>query len=231
MFPSEQTYLNLSGTKAKPRLLTEQQLREIADSRFLRRLELWNTNLTDAGMWYFSRLALLELNIGQTKVTDAGLVYLSPTMQRLNLCGFPDGDSQITDDGIVEVAKLRHLTLLSLGWTQVTDYGLSLVSGLPIRYLELWGTNVTNAGLPSIPRRVKSLDVPAAITDAGLPTLAGLTQLQVLNLGGCAVTDAGLPTLFPMTWLKRIYLRNMEFVTSTGVAALRTALPKLTIYR
>ena len=44
------------------------------------------------------------------------------------------------------------------------------------------------------------------MTDAGLKELAGLTQLQTLNLAGTKVTDAGLKELAGLTQLQTLDL-------------------------
>ena len=66
------------------------------------------------------------------------------------------------------------------------------------------------------------------ITDAGLPHLAGMTQLQEVCLIGTYVTDAGLEHLAGLPHLERLWLDGAKD-TDDGVKKLRQALPKCDI--
>jgi Leucine-rich repeat (LRR) protein len=67
------------------------------------------------------------------------------------------------------------------------------------------------------------------ITDGGLAGIAGLTQLQSLNLDRTQITDAGLAHLAGLTQLRDLRLRNNPQVTDEGVKKLQQALPKCRI--
>jgi hypothetical protein len=64
----------------------------------------------------------------------------------------------------------------------------------------------------------------SAITDAELKELAGLKNLQALNLGGTQVAGAGLKELPGLKSLQWLNLYRTK-VTATGVAALQLDLP------
>jgi hypothetical protein len=66
------------------------------------------------------------------------------------------------------------------------------------------------------------------VTDAGLKDLAGLKQLQWLNLTKTQVTDAGLKHLAGLKQLRLLLLTNTK-VTDKGIADLKKALPNLVI--
>jgi hypothetical protein len=66
------------------------------------------------------------------------------------------------------------------------------------------------------------------VTDAGLKYLAGLKQLQTLNLYGTEVTDAGLKELAGLKQLRELDL-FLTKVTAKGKADLKKALPGLEI--
>lgn len=68
------------------------------------------------------------------------------------------------------------------------------------------------------------------VTDAGLRTLAGLTELEELDLHDTAVTDGGLPLLATLTALKKLDLRGTK-VTEQGIADLSRSLPECQIVR
>ena len=60
-------------------------------------------------------------------------------------------ESQITDEGLKEVAKLQNLNLLSLERTQITDEGLKEVAKLQnLKKLYLPATQATKAGVTEL---------------------------------------------------------------------------------
>jgi len=77
-----------------------------------------------------------------------------------------------------------------------------------LRYLDLWGTGVT---------------------DLGMKHLAGLTGLKRLSLGGTKVTDAGLEQLTGLTNLELLSVDGCP-VTPQGLASVKKALPKTAIW-
>jgi uncharacterized membrane protein len=96
-----------------------------------------------------------------------------------------------------------------------------------VLWLDVGRTRITDAGLASIAKltNLTRLDLNhTAITDEGLTRLAPLTHLEALNLYGTAITDAGLDRLKPLTTLRAAHLWQTR-VTPDGVARLRTALP------
>ena len=87
-----------------------------------------------------------------------------------------------------------------------------------------------------IARDMKAKDKPIVsvhlsftqVTDAGLKDLAGLKQLQTLDLFGTQVTDAGLKHLAGLKRLRTLVLGSTQ-VTGKGKADLKKALPNLEI--
>ena len=67
------------------------------------------------------------------------------------------------------------------------------------------------------------------MTDAGLKELAGLKNLQSLDLWYTGITDAGLKELAELKSLQVLNLPSL--VTDAGVAELQRALPTLKIVR
>jgi hypothetical protein len=66
----------------------------------------------------------------------------------------------------------------------------------------------------------------AAVADAGLAHVAGLTNLDMLSLAGTTVADAGLVHLRGLTGLRHLTL-NDTAVTPAGLEDLRRHLPQL----
>jgi YHS domain-containing protein/uncharacterized membrane protein len=99
----------------------------------------------------------------------------------------------------------------SIAGTNFSDADLAKLAplALNLRWLDLSGTAVTDAGLAQVAamRHLTRLELErTAITDAGLTRLGGLADLESLNLYGTAVTDAALETLKPLAKLRQLYL-------------------------
>ena len=141
-------------------------------------------------------------------------------------------NTQITDEGLKEVAKLTHLIELDLlGSIQLTDAGFKELAGLP---------------------HLETLGLPGQITDEGLKQVAEFNQLMTLGLKDCTqITDAGLGELTKLNRLSSLWLppqitdaslkEIMKFkqldllilsgtkITATGIAEVLKVLPKCNI--
>ena len=94
-------------------------------------------------------------------------------------------NTEITDAGLKEIAKMKQLTILFLYRTKITDAGLKEIAKL--QKLELLNLNDTN------------------ITDAGLKAVAKLQNLIELSLGNTKNTAAGVAELKKALPKCRIY--------------------------
>ena len=99
----------------------------------------------------------------------------------------------------------------NIAGTNFSDADLAKLAPLApnLRWLDLAGTGVTDAGLArvGVMCHLTRLHLQrTAITDAGLNQLAGLDELESLNLYGTAVTDAALETLKRLPKLRQLYL-------------------------
>lgn len=118
---------------------------------------------------------------------------------------------------------------------KVTDEALAPLKDLAAKLvlLNLQGTEITDAGLANI-KDLKGLTKlhleKTKIGDAGLEHLKGLENLTYLNLYGTPIGDAGLKHLEGLKKLKKLYVWQTQ-VTDAGVAALKAAVPELTIVR
>ncbi len=94
-----------------------------------------------------------------------------------------------------------------------------------IRWLDLSGTRVTDAGLQQVAAmpNLKRLHLErTAITDAGLGKLSGLASLEYLNLYGTGISDAGVAKLETLPKLKHLFLWATK-VTPAGAKAFAEA--------
>jgi hypothetical protein len=108
-----------------------------------------------------------------------------------------------------ELARLEHLEVLILAFTNIKGHGLMDLA--PLAKLEALYLSVQ--------------------TEEGLKGLAPLQQLRALHLSGSEVTDAGLRELSHMKGLKILNFSRNSFLTEDGIAAFKAALPDCQIYR
>lgn len=114
----------------------------------------------------------------------------------------------------------------------MTGVGFGPLSQLPIEYLDLSQSPVTDEGLEQIARlrRLKYLGLEKSdITDAGMAHLAALHGLEDLRLSVTDISDAGLTSLEKLSRLKSLSLLSTK-VSAEGVARLASALPKCEIH-
>jgi len=72
------------------------------------------------------------------------------SLERLHLDG-----TQVTDEGLRRLGRLRRLTYLNLRGTAVTDAGIAALRGMPrLRSLYVWQTAVTPAAVEELGRQL-----------------------------------------------------------------------------
>ncbi len=124
----------------------------------LERLNLENTNVTDASLQHLSGLINLKrLTLENTDVSDAGLAYVSvlTTLQGLNL-----EQTHVTDTGLPHLSTLNKLQELSLNHTKVSDNGLQhLWVHTGLTSLDLRNTDLTEAGITELQSRLPNCKV------------------------------------------------------------------------
>lgn len=171
-------------------------------------LDLWGSQITDAGLAHLASLTELQtLYLTGTRITDAGLAHFTSLTELqtlyLNRC------KQVTDAGLAHFINLTELRTISLSTCmQITNFGLVHLANLT----EL---------------QTLLLNFCEQITDAGLAHLANLTELQDLELGGTRITDAGLAHLEACTKLEALYTSGTQ-VTEAGRKRLFRAIRRKT---
>ena len=145
-------------------------------------------------------LSLRKTGFEKQRVGNAGLQQLT-ALSRLEVLDI-EGNA-VTDDGLKLLAQFPELRELSLNILPLTDQGLTHLPAIPklqslsVRYSEGFaGVIVTNAGVRSLGQltQLTSLNLTGAkrITDACLPDLMRLSQLQQLNLSASGLTSDGI---------------------------------------
>ncbi len=152
----------------------------------------------------------------------------------------PIGESPRGEDlrKLHDLYRVRSLQLMNCPW--FGDADLAALRGLTsLRSLDLTRRVPKSAGWPEpIPKLTDAALPPVAtlvnlnellltgndITDDGLKVLAGLTKIEYLDLSETRVTDAGLEHLTGMTRLISLGVIGTK-VTPAGVKRLQAALP------
>ncbi|HTL18942.1 MAG TPA: c-type cytochrome domain-containing protein [Patescibacteria group bacterium] len=111
----------------------------------------------------------------------------------------------------------------SIVGTNFTDAELAKLSilGPNLRWLDLGGTGVTDAGLAQLgtmPNLTRLHLERTRVTDAGLARLTALNDLEYLNLYGTEISDSGLDELQRMPKLKQIYVWQTKVTPAAAKA-------------
>ena len=150
---------------------------------------------------------LESISLAHAKFTDAGAGHLAKLTK---LKGFEIGTSNATPQTLVHIAKLP-LESLQLGEGFESVECIPLIKGIAtLRRLTL--TNATK------------------LTDAELKTVAGLTQLEHLELGKVPFPDERLPVLKDFAFLKSMRLVPVkEPFSDETQAKIKALLPKVAV--
>ena len=134
----------------------------------------------------------------------------------------------ITDGVLIHLRQFSKLRSLGLPGTHIEGLGLIHLERAPLQRLLLDSTPFSDAGLAYIAGlpNLEDLDLSyTSISDAGLPHLRALSKLAILRVEGTQVTDAGVPQLTVLTALEWLFIEGTT-ITDEAVAALKHALPQ-----
>ena len=128
----------------------------------------------------------------------------------------------ITDRALGFLGGLRELHELSLVATQIGDKALIGIGTLPhLRHLHISTYGYGPIYGPPMPvTQSTNIHIPT-ISDACLPYLSALSELQHLSLVGTSITDAGMPTLATMRQLTELELAGNFEVTDAAIPQLQ----------
>ena len=124
--------------------ISDEGLRHIGKQAALKTLMLRGTDITEKGLAHLEGLtSLQELNASMV-VGDAGMVHIGKltALRTLGLYSNPT----ITDVGMVHLQALTSLERLQLQFTTMTDRSLAYLDKLPLNFLDVRGTGVTQEG-------------------------------------------------------------------------------------
>lgn len=167
-------------------------------------------------------------------LADDDLEYLASrvSVRELDLAD----NSNLTDDGLRHVAKLRGLERLSLIGTGVTDKGIRHLRKLPLTYIALSETGVGDDALAYVgemsPMKQLQIRNCRRVTDKGVLKLKKLNQLWIVNLSGCnQITDRSVRALSDMPSVNFIQVFDCPNVSGAAVDEFLGAQSGRTVHR
>jgi hypothetical protein len=193
--------------------VTDAGFAALAKMNRLKYVHVVKVPLSDKGLEHLKSLEELEtLHVdGADNISAAGLAHLKklPRLKELTLQGFKK-DSKLNDAALKEVGEMVTLEKLIFGVE------------LPIGY----SPHVTSFGDEGVAhlgrlKNLKLLNIAGCerVTDTGLASLKGLTNLETLLIAFTKISDNGLANLKEMTKLKSLTLNGLT-LTEKGLAHL-----------
>jgi len=216
--------LRLSGE-----IVTDDSIQNLKGLNRLAAILLQQTAITDSGIAVLGQLPQLkDVNLFGTPITDESFRIFKqlPNLEKLVLRG-----TAITGQNATALSELSSVKELDLSETAFSFTGMvSIAQMASLTKLNLWLTLVDDAGIQSLAGNTRltslNLDNVASITDASIDTIATLTSLQYLHLGGTSVTTAGILKLHPLTQLETLIATRLG-LTDDDAPSIRKALPTL----
>jgi hypothetical protein len=169
-----------------------------------------------------SMLSIDELGIKEEVLRSRDWDEIVAFMEERRLPGLR-ASGQMTDALLDRFSRLDHITALDLeGSKDLTDEGLLHLARLPrLRHLNLAGTGITDRGLEVL-RRLPALEAivlsGTRVTDAGVSNLAWCEELQAVNLDWTRTGDGAIRALAGKQKLD--IFRSGNQVTDAGLAML-----------
>jgi Leucine-rich repeat (LRR) protein len=191
----------------------------------LKSLELCYSGVRDSHLIKLTHLpALEELNLDSCLVGDGAISHLADGNVVPNLKSLDLADTDLTDLGMVHIAKFKNLTRLSLFYCNITNRGLRHLANLTqLEALNLDSREIGDDGLWHLRHleKLKSLDIfSGRVTDSGCAHIAKIKSLDSLELCGGGVGDLGCTLLATLENLTSLNLSQNERITNRGAAAL-----------
>jgi hypothetical protein len=156
------------------------------------------------------------LDLADTETDDARL--RSELERRQNVESLSLSGTEVTDAGLLAVARLTRLRVLELAGTDVTDAGAARLESLSrLEVLDVSSTLVSDFALYSLRKLPKLREVVAeetAVTALGIAVLGGFMSLRETRRparapSGGAGSPEGVLTIVPFVWKGSPFLRAL----------------------
>jgi len=210
--------------------LTDAGMEQLAGLKNLETFSFVGTRITGKAYAKFEGFTkLVKVSHRGNSIDDEGLKELCdhlPNLESISLA-----HAKFTDAGAVHLAKLTKLKGLEIGTLKATPEALVHLAKLPLEYLQLGEGFESAKSIPLIKdiatlRRL-TLNNATKLTDAELKAVAGLKQLESLELGKVPLPDDRLSVLKDFAFLKSLRLVPIkEPFTAETQAKIKALLPK-----
>lgn len=210
--------------------LTDAGMEQLAGLKNLEAFSFVGTQTTGKAYAKFDGFTkLVKVSHRGSSINDEGLKELCdhlPNLESISLA-----HAKFTDAGAPNLAKLTKLKGFEIGTPNATPQALVHLQKLPLESLQLGEGFESIECIPLIKgiatlRRL-TLTNSTKLTDADLRTIAGLTQLEHVELGKVPFPDERLPVLKDFAFLKSMRLVPVkEPFTDAAQAKIKELLPK-----
>lgn len=212
--------------------ITDREIQSIQGVYSLTYLDLsFCQKISDKALLYVKKLFQLSVLFINNcpNISDVGLKHIRSL---INLSGLAIGNCTITLVGLEHLKHLVYLTSLDIRCCDFRKGDFGVLRNFPrLTQLDMRNTKVNNATLiilsslhrlqnlylstPHSTRVLPGTVDATSITDAGMPYLASMTQLQHLRLRSPLVTDIGLKQLMVLINLKSLDVEGCRNITPT----------------
>lgn len=175
--------------------------------------------------------SLEELNLDSCLIGDWAMAHLADNDVVPNLTCLDLSDTQLSDAGMVHIAKLKNLRRLTLFYCNITNRGLSFVAQLSqLEVLNIDSRDISDDGLRPLKdlKSLRSLDIfSGRITNYGCTFISSIPSLECLDLCAGGIGDAGCQSLARLVNLQCLNLSQNEGISNQGAAVLAKSLTRL----
>jgi hypothetical protein len=213
--------------------LSDAGMAQLAGLKDLEQFSFVGTQITGRAYAKFEGFTkLARVSHRGSSIDDEGLMQLCdhlPNLENLSLA-----HAKFTDAAAPNLAKLTKLKGLELGTMNATPQTLKHIAKLPLEYLQLGEGFDSPESIPFIKdlstlRRLTFTNAKP-LTDADLKVVAGMKQLEQLELGKIELSDARLAFFKDFAFLKSMRLVPVkEPFTPETETKIKALLPKTTL--
>ena len=202
--------LRLTVFESQASELTDQGFQHIRGMRKLHKVNIFNTEVSGAGLAVLPTLpGLTELHCNPKVKGDEGLAYIGKCLglKRLGM-----GYSVITDEGFSSLSKLENLEDIDLSGTPISGNLRVLLKMRTLRKLNLGDTHVGDDVLSTIGelKSLKDLYLSnTAISDDGLERISKHESLETLAISGTRISAKGLTHVARMSRINYMFVHDM----------------------
>jgi len=210
--------------------LTDAGMEQLAGLKNLEAFSFVGTKITGKAYAKFEGFTkLIKVSHRGSSINDEGLKELCdhlPNLESISLA-----HAKFTDAGAVHLAKLTKLKGFEIGTSNATPQALVHLAKLPLESLQLGEGFESAECIPLIQgiatlRRL-TLTNATKLSDSELKTVAGLTQLEHLELGKVPLPEERIAVLAEFTFLKSMRLVPVkEPFSDETQAKIKALLPK-----